>query len=578
MGVALWPEQLHEALVPDEMFTTTGNLRPHSEYANDPIRWAVEKLGIREETIRWSLNRAFGRHRWDGDMDPIAKLFEAVRDWKDVGVESGTGTGKSFAVAVLILWFLACWEGARAFTFAPKEDQLRLYIWTEIGKLWPRFRAQFPTAELTDLCIRMRGGTDDSWGARGYAVGIKADEEVATKAAGMHAEHMVLVYEETPGIPKSVMAAGENTSVGPHNLRIAIGNPNSQLDTLHQFCQSPGVVALRMSALDHPNVVTGNPSLIPGAVSQASIDRRRMKYGELSPVYQSRVRGISAEQASDSLIRLEWLKAAALRYERRQQAGTLAARVTGKGVDVANSEHGDAAAIVDFADNVMVRCEAFPCPDANALGRKLVLEIQAAGLSAARVGIDTIGVGAGTVNECRRLRQNVQGLNASTKPVGRAEKAPDGGTYEWIADGNVFRHARDQWYWQAREDLRRGLIDMPKDPELWEELTTPTFVDEPRTIIEPKDEIVARLGRSPNKADAFVYANWVRARKATAPAVALPGEKQPHRARPLVVKDGKLQPRPKLPQTIEELVAFATERTQQGRLEHRERLPRRKYG
>ena len=485
---------------------------PHTDYQRDPIRWAVDKLGIPEYTLRWSLN-AYGPHQWDGTEDPLALMYDSIAKWQDVGVESGTGTGKSYGVAVLILWFLACWENALAFTFAPTEKQLKLYIWKNIGELWPRFHAQFPAAEITDLTIRMRGGLDESWAAHGYAVGIRVDEQVATRAAGMHAEHMLLVYEETPGIPLPVMEAGKNTCTAPHNLRIAIENPNHQLDALHKFCTEPGVVHVRMSALDHPNVVTGNASLIPGAVSQPSIDKRHREYGESSPIYQSRVRGVSPEQASDALIRLEWLKAAAQRYEARRAAGTLPTTVTGKGVDVANSEHGDRASIVDFAENCWVRVDAFQCPDSNALGRQVALAMDGSGLSALRVAVDAIGVGAGTVNELRRLGKPVQALNAGGQPMRMIEKAPDGRVVEWSPDVNQHKNLRGQMLWQAREDLRLGTIDGPEDRELWEELTCPTFDDTSKVVVvEGKDEVKARLGRSPDKADAWVMANWVRAR------------------------------------------------------------------
>lgn len=57
-----------------------------------------------------------------------------------------------------------------------------------------------------------------------------------------------------------------------------------------------------------------------------------------------------------------------------------------------------------------------------------------------------------------------------------------------------------------------------------------------------------------------------------------PDVKQPHKAVPLIVKDGKAVPRRKPPTTIEEMVEFAAERSRQGRsAEHRTRLPRRVY-
>lgn len=576
MGVTLWPEA-DLSLVPAATFDPLSASGAHSEYQTDPIGWAVEKLGVPEATLRWSLSDGYDSHTWDGTREPLETAFLAIRDWHDAAIESGTGTGKSYGVAILILWFLACFEGAEVYTFAPTEDQLKLYIWKNIGDLWSRFSPHFPRAVLTSLTIRMRGGIDETWSAHGRAVQIRAGEAVSNRAAGMHAEHMLLVYEETPGIDSSVLAAGKHTCTAPHNLRIAIGNPNHQLDALHLMTQESGVVAVRMSALDHPNVVTGNANLIPGAISQVSIDKRRIDFGEASPSYQSRVRGISPEQASDALIRLEWLKSARLRYESRKALGTVPTTVTGKGVDAANSPHGDQGAIVDFAENVCIRVDAFPCPDSNALGAQIVREARAAGLPQNRIGVDAIGVGAGTVNEARRQGMTVQALYAGGKAMAMVEKTPDGQAVEWSTDVNLFKNLRAQMYWQVRLDLQSGVIDVPYDKQLWEELVAPTFDDSDKVVkVESKDDIKERLGRSPDKADAFVMANWVRKRHVVAPKEAFP-TKQPHRAFPLVVKDGVLVKPPRAPKNAAELAEWAAQRSQQGRLPHKERLPRRTY-
>ena len=472
-------------------------MRLHIAYQRDPIGWARDKLGIPEETIRWSLIEAYGSHHWDGGVDPLALIAEALADWNDVGVESGTGTGKSFWVAVLILWFMACWRNAQVFTFAPKKDQLKLYIWKNIGELWPKFVRHFPMAVLTDLRIQMRGGSPDadSWAAHGYPVGLSAEQQVATKASGMHAEHLLLVYEEAAAIAQQVIAAGKNTCVSPHNLRVAIGNPNFQLDTLHKFCKESGVVHVIISALDHPNVVTGNANLIPGAVSQQSIDDRRTDYTEESPIYQSRVRGLSPEQSSNSLFRLEWFRESAVRYNERKAKGTLPTRVTGKGVDAANSEHGDHAAICDFADNAMIRLVDFPCPNANGLGRQVGLEIGGYGdepviVPANLVGVDGIGVGSGTVNTLRDTGRIVQALYFGNPPMKGVDKNADGSTREYGADVNQFLNLRAQVYWQARVDFQEGWIDVPEDPELWGDLLAVTYDDTNKVVkLAPKDEI-----------------------------------------------------------------------------------------
>jgi phage terminase large subunit len=481
--------------------------QPHTEYQTDPIGWIVKHLGVPREALVWSEAIKGTGHQWDGTPDPLVRVATALAEWEDVGVESGTSTGKTYFLACIVLWFVACWRGARVFTLAPKEDQLRLHAWMEIGKLWPRFKEHFPSAELTDLRIRMDG--TDEWGAWGYSVAVKAGEESATNAQGMHAEHMLLIYEETPGIHPAVLMAGENTCTAPHNIRMAVGNPDHQADPLHQFCLSPGVSHVRISALDHPNVVLDD-SVIPGAVSTKSVERRRKRYGEDSRLYGSRVRGLSPLEAEEALIRWLWCEEAARRYSTpnlRQGSGAL-------GVDVANSENGDKAAISRWQGAVLLEVVSFPCPDALQLGIRVAAEMGAAQIKADRVGVDSVGVGAATVNKLRELRHYVDALNGGA----RAKPSVSEEAVTPILEVEKFNNLRSQMWWQMRMDLQHGRIALPDDRELFADLCTPTWEPKNGVIqVESKEAISKRLGRSPDKGDAAVYGNWVRQRDFVAP-------------------------------------------------------------
>lgn len=505
---SLSPSKQREA---ERLLASLNDTEPHTAYQNDPIGWMVDVLEIPEHTIRWSLNDGYQAHEWDGTIDPLAAIAEGLANWEDVGVESGTGTGKSFEGACIVLWFLACWEGARVFTFAPKEDQLRLYIWAEIAKLWPKFSRHFPSAVRSDLRIRMDG--TDNWAAFGYSVQVGADEEVATNAQGMHSPHLLLIYEETPGIHPAVMAAGANTCTAPHNLRLALGNPDNQLDTLHQFCVSPGVRHVRVSALDHPNVVTGSADVVPGAVSVERIEKAKVEPGENTPLYESRVRGVSPAQAVDALIKLEWLEKAAEKWEMLKAAGKLTIGRPAKGVDVANSENGDEAAIADGRGATLLSVRSFPCPNANLLGEQVVREAKDEGVPQEHVGVDPVGVGAGTVNEAARLNMIVRRLNGANRPVAKAEHAPDGSSYEWVSDANEFNNLRSQMHWQFREDARLGRLALPRLPKLFKQLTQVKYEKKGgKVCVEAKADLVKRTGKSPNDADAVIYWNWVRPR------------------------------------------------------------------
>lgn len=513
MTTSLWPETIADdgSLIPATLFghTLTGP-QPHTDYQQDPIGWIVDHLRVPRHTLVWSMNPGYEAHRWDGTPDPLAALLEALAYGESVGVESGTGTGKSFTAACAILWFLACWQGARVFTYAPKEDQLRLYIWAEIAGLWPRFQRHFPTAELSDLRIRMDG--TDKWSAHGVAVGIRADEKdgSATKAQGVHAPHMLLVTEETPGIDPSIMRALRNTRTGRHNLQLSLGNPDNQQDTLHKFCELASTTAIRISALDHPNVVTGD-DVVPGAASPAGIALIAEEDAPGTPMYDSRVRGISPAEAVDALIKLSWVKAAQARHAALLEAGGARAM----GVDVANSEHGDKAAIAVFRGAALESVESKACPNANLLGAEVVARCQdrTAPIAPEYVGIDPVGVGAGTVNECFRLGFHPRRLNGAESPIGSAERAVDGSTMDWAPDANRFSNLRCQMAWQLREDLRKGVIGLPDNPRLARQLTALRFeVKGGKVVIEDKVKAKARIGGKMDDFDAVMYANWVRPR------------------------------------------------------------------
>ena len=71
-------------------------------------------------------------------------------------------------------------------------------------------------------------------------------------------------------------------------------------------------------------------------------------------------------------------------------------------------------------------------------------------------------------------------------------------------------------YWALREDLRLGTVGIDiKDPEiltnLKRELIAPKFkVKDNAIYVEKKEEIIKRINKSPNLADAVVYWNWMR--------------------------------------------------------------------
>jgi len=68
-----------------------------------------------------------------------------------------------------------------------------------------------------------------------------------------------------------------------------------------------------------------------------------------------------------------------------------------------------------------------------------------------------------------------------------------------------FANLRAECWWRVRELLREGKLALPNDPKLTADLVMPKYMPDQygRIILESKDDIRARLGRSPDSADSL---------------------------------------------------------------------------
>jgi len=525
--------------------TWSGGVVAHTAWQKDPLGWIVKHLDVPEHTLRWSLNPGYedGKHVWDGDKDPLILALDELARGNSIAISSGTNTQKTYSLGACgTLWFLACFERSIVLSIAPRADQLLLNLWKNLGELFPRFKRHFPSATMLTGKLRMLEGVGEQevWAATASGAGVGAQEEVAQRLAGFHQAHMLWIVEETPGVDGALMNTIINTATGQHNPILAMGNPDHRYDTLGLFAARPWVKAIRISALDHPNVVTGR-EVVPGAVTAESIRRRLADAGGNvnDPIYLSRVRGIAPSHSKRALIQLAWCEAAALRWaDPAFRAGPLAL-----GVDPADSATGDMSAIARGQGACCTEVEAFHAADASELGRILKREIrsESAPIDPRFVGIDSVGVGASTVNELKRLGIRVRLISGGKRAVPRVDvgRRPDAREGEEdqlvsVVEAEVYDCTRSQVLWALREDLRLARIALPDDPKLFEELTALEYKDEEsgfKITVLPKAGVRARIGRSPDRSDAVAYWNWVRPRPRVRPKKQPTDEERPARNR-----------------------------------------------
>jgi len=113
------------------------------------------------------------------------------------------------------------------------------------------------------------------------------------------------------------------------------------------------------------------------------------------------------------------------------------------------------------------------------------------------VVVDGDGVGGGVVDQLRQMagdQYEVIEINSAAKSNNLAK----------------FHNVRAEMWWKAAEDLAAGDVELKHDDlELRRQLCAPRYhFRNTRIVIEPKEDIKKRLGRSPDRADAWIMGNY----------------------------------------------------------------------
>lgn len=526
-------------------------------WRKNPLLWVKERLGEDPKDFIWSMHEGYENHEWDGDVNPLAQAWQTFGDaykattegkspeYKYVAIESATGCAKTYTLARIVFWFLDCFPNSLVVTSAPSETQLKMGLWSEITMLFPRIKELRPHSQKWQLRLAMQPDVADeglseaekerlkqsAWHAFAFTTGVKADETSSNKARGFHRKNMLIVLEEATGIPLPILTAFQNTSTGNTNYIIAVGNPDNEFDTLHQFALQPDCKAIRVSAMDYPNIVL-QKEVYAGAVTQSSINSRAVNYGEGSPLYNAMVRGISPAQSSDALIRSEWLDKLVGKEFPEEELNKMQT-YNAVGVDVANSIDGDKAALAFGVGNRLKEVLEFHCDNATHLAYNLLYNsadlmsqnytdydtptITDYQIDPQCIGVDAVGVGVATINAFKDKGFTVTPLSGGcwhdvipTETISVGGKEVEKPMYR-------FSNLRGQMAWELREDIRLGRIAFDiEDPMEWaslkRELCIPKYTTKGEQIeIEGKESIKKRMGgKSPNKFDALMYWNWVR--------------------------------------------------------------------
>lgn len=206
---------------------------------------------------------------------------------------------------------------------------------------------------------------------------------------------------------------------------------------------------------------------------------------------------VAAKDADFQVIPTAWIIAAQNRWEPRPPQGVM---MTAMGFDPAGGGRDDAALAYRYGGWVgeLVVAKGEETADGSSMAALLMKHRR----DACPVVIDMGGGYGGAV--AMRLEDNQVEYVKFNGAVASAARTKDGSL--------GFVNRRAEAYWRFREALDPdqpggSVIALPPDPELRADLAAPTWSLKPNGIVlESKEDLRKRLGRSPGKGDAVVYA------------------------------------------------------------------------
>lgn len=411
-----------------------------------------------------------------------AQLFEAIKSGKlNVAIKSGHGTGKSSALASLLLWFLSTRENALIPCTAPSAHQMHDVLWAEVARYHAKMREPWKSQiEWTRDKIRHKTSPEFR-----YAVARTSRAEKPEALAGFHSEQLLFLIDEASGVPDVIFQTAEGALSTPGAMVIMISNPTRRSGEFYRIFkeQDPDYVRLTFNSEQSPLVTDKYLA-------------RMAKYGKDSSVYRIRVLGEFAEEKTNTLIPFEWVDDATNRWHECEKP-TEGAVIFG--LDPAGP-NGDETSLVVRCGTYVEKVWAWTGYDEMqtvSLGRQIFDQY---GKRTKAICIDTIGIGGGIASRLKELGYPVVPIQGSWKSTDQK---------------GVFKNIRAQYWWALRSAFQEGAIAIPdtctmnwheeKDDELAAQLSTIEYKTEGKIQIQSKpDYRKDHGGRSPDRADALM--------------------------------------------------------------------------
>ena len=414
------------------------------------------------------------------------EVCQALMDGqKTILVPSGNATGKSWMTAGLALWYLTTRPESVIVTTAPTFDQLSNVLWRAIWSAWNKLPVPLFASRTTRAPLLIE---NQSLG--GYCIGISSSTVEA--ASGHHAENLLVLIDEASGVEADRIEA--LNSLNPSQV-LMIGNPLVPDGIFYERCQRqvfdphPDTTLIRIRSDQTPPVLAGIQRSKTGLADLDFLDRARRDYGEGSAWWLSHVEAQFPDSVEGQLFEVSWLDEAIYGKPPERRSGPVWV-----GVDIAAGRGGDCSVI-------MVRDDAgiMDVFESNTIGIA-ELAVKVSHMAAKHeadpdhIVFDGTGIGEtfGNMLESNGIRGAVrfQGGRGTSKQ---------------------YENWRAASYFNLRRRMNPAIsptmfhIGREYGQRLRREMLATTFelTNKDKSKIISKDDIVARIGSSPDWADSL---------------------------------------------------------------------------
>ena len=259
-------------------------------YRDDPVGFVEEVLG-------------------DAPYAKQREMLEAVVHNRRVSVVGANGSGKDWAAARAVLWWLATRPRAMVVVTGPTQRQVEEIVWRELRGAYK--------ASRVSLGGRVSGShwnIDDDR----FAIGFSTNRP--ENLQGFHSPELLVVVTEAHAVPQGHMEALKRLI--PARMLLT-GNAFSRDGEFFDSHHTKGHLYTRVaiSAFDTPNF-TGENGGIPGTPTEEDVEERKLDWGEDHPLYQGSVLARFPDMLDDSLIGRTVIEQAVERWEQYYKAGS----------------------------------------------------------------------------------------------------------------------------------------------------------------------------------------------------------------------------------------------------------------